>query len=244
MWRIFLGTVAMWAFTCLLAMCNTGCEDSSYYQPPSTILSGKPDDWTLTSDIQPPIDWSQYDKELTLVIESEPPGAEVYSVEKLDSGGFRAKEKIGTTPLEIKIEFCELNGIPWFKDPAILNGYLSSYRPKGAPMKVTGAWSSGFEVSYPHKGAYWSPLVEQHVSFKSRSGGGSYSTPYLHEVKIGGGNIFITENELQRRTVSNSILSITIATVFSSTQVLDLTKLEHKLSEQEVQLLNLPMDVK
>lgn len=200
---------------CLIAVCDAGCApvgpgqgpsrcQGTSYRPTTPALTGKPGDWEVTSTIRPPADWSAFDQTLTLVIDSDPSGADVYSAEQTDTGGLTTKEKVGTTPLEVRIEFCELNQIPWFRDPAILDGRLSEYRAKGAPLHGF-FWPTDMTFSAPPKSPYWSPIVEQGVCIKSRRGdsSGSYSTPYMHEVKVAN-ELYVAGNELKRTSTNES----------------------------------------
>jgi len=58
----------------------------------------------------PPEDYNDV-KILNLVLLTDPAGAEIYA------NGEGKKTRLGTTPMDLKINFCEYDGVVWFKDP-------------------------------------------------------------------------------------------------------------------------------
>jgi hypothetical protein len=88
--RAFLFFVGISLFVLLF---SGGCE--TQYVPPQS----------------PPEDYNDV-KTLNLVLETEPAGAEIYAT---DSEG--RKTRLGTSPMDLKLSFCEYEGLVWLKAP-------------------------------------------------------------------------------------------------------------------------------
>lgn len=59
---------------------------------------------------QPPPEDYKNIQTLDLVLKTEPPDAEIYAEDK--------KTKLGSSPMDLKINFCEYDGVVWFKNPS------------------------------------------------------------------------------------------------------------------------------
>jgi len=69
----------------------------------------------------PPEDYNDI-KTLNLLLETEPPGAEIYAYASMED----RKTRLGTSPMDLKISFCEYDGVVWFKTPqdgVVQNGF-------------------------------------------------------------------------------------------------------------------------
>lgn len=83
---------------------SDGCVNPNYYNNPSQNIIQQ------RTPQPPPEDYNDI-KVLNLVLITDPPGAEIYARWE------DRKTRLGTSPMNLKISFCDNDGVVWFKDP-------------------------------------------------------------------------------------------------------------------------------
>lgn len=124
--------ITVWPVICLLAIYFEGCDNYSY------TSYNQANDRPLPSCPNPPPKGHIFEHTLYLIIETEPACADVYDTEIGDNGEWHQGQKLGKTPLEIPIKFCQWDGAFWFKTPEIIGGRIS-----GSVWCEAEGWISG-----------------------------------------------------------------------------------------------------
>lgn len=101
-----------WCFASILAIVLlfwAGCVQYNPYQSSYQNNTQRP--YNILHTPQPPPEDYNDVKILNLVLLTDPAGAEIYAAEE------GKNTRLGTSPMDLKISFCEYDGVVWFKDP-------------------------------------------------------------------------------------------------------------------------------